>query len=260
MKKILFSFALLALASTTVFAADSPWAGTWKLDLSKSHFTGDTFTYSKTSTGMMHYSDGSTTSFDFGTDGKPYPTAQGRTTTWTADGDHTWTSIAKYNDTVLSTTHRTLSADGKTLTIVSSGKRPDGSDFKEESTYVRVTGTSGLAGKWRNVKYDQTAADFYILSFPSPAIIKWDIPSQKETVTGKMDGSDLPISGPNVPKNLTLSLKLVSPTKLTYTVRDGGKPLAYGSDTLSADGKTLTDVSWSPGKESEKQTGIYIKQ
>jgi hypothetical protein len=29
--------------------------------------------------------------------------------------------------------------------------------------------------------------------------------------------------------------------------------------TLSADGRTITDVSWTPGKESEKQTAVYQK-
>jgi len=53
---------------------------------------------------------------------------------------------------------------------------------------------------------------------------------------------------------------MVSATKDTYTVKVAGKTVGFGMQTLSADGKTLTDVSWSPGKESEKETGVYERQ
>src|SRR6266849_2202506 len=64
-------------------AVDSPWVGTWKLDMAKSNFTGDTVTYSKTPAGLYHISDGSTVSYDFAVDGKEYPTSSGNKTTWT---------------------------------------------------------------------------------------------------------------------------------------------------------------------------------
>ena len=118
-----------ALTAPLALAADSPWLGTWKLDPAKSHFTGETFAYSKLPNGMMHYTDGSTTSYDFGIDGKEYATVSGRSTAWTAAGDNAWDSVAKYKGTLLSKTHRVLSGDGKTLTIHSTGTQPDGKTF-----------------------------------------------------------------------------------------------------------------------------------
>jgi hypothetical protein len=97
-------------------AADSPFTGTWKLDPSKSHLTGDTFTYSKAPNGMMHYDDGANSS-DFGIDSKEYPLPNAHTTTWTANSNHSWTSVNKFNGTVIGTAHRELSADGKTYTV-----------------------------------------------------------------------------------------------------------------------------------------------
>jgi hypothetical protein len=47
---------------------------------------------------------------------------------------------------------------------------------------------------------------------------------------------------------------------VTSTVSLNGKPLGTDVMTLSADGKVLTDVSWSAGKENEKQTYVYDKQ
>jgi hypothetical protein len=260
MKKLLLVCALAVFAALPALAADNPWVGTWTLDLNKSHFTGDTFTYSKAANGMMHFSDGSIANFDFAVDGKEYKTVYDRTTIWTAAGDNAWDSVAKANGKVLSKTHRQLSADGKTLTITTTGTRPDGTAFKDETIYTRVTGTTGLIGKWRSTKVTISAPDSFIISTPSPGIMHWDIPAYKETVQGKFDGTDLPITGPDVPAGLTLSVKRISPSKLSYIVKGNGKPDSYGTQTLAADGKSFSDVSWSAGKPGEKGTGVYVKQ
>lgn len=260
MKKLSLVCALVFFAALPALAAENPWIGTWKLDPAKSHFTGDTFTYSKAANGMMHYSDGSVASFDFAIDGKEYKTVYDRTTTWTAAGDNAWDSVSKANGKVLSKSHRTLSADGKTLTIASTGTTPDGTAFNDEAVYTRVTGTKGLIGKWRSTKVTISAPDSFVVSAPSAGIVRWDIPAYKEFVQGKMDGTDLPITGPDVPPGLTIGIKQVSPAKISYTVKHDGKPDSYGTQTLAADGKSFTDVSWSAGKPGEKSTGFYAKQ
>jgi hypothetical protein len=260
MKKTLLALALLALTTAPALATDNPWSGTWKLNVVKSQFTGDTFTYSKAANGMMHYSDGSVVSYDFGIDGKEYKTVYGRTTMWTAAGNNAWDSVYKGNGTILSKTHRELSADGKTLTITSTGTKPDGSKFNDVVVYSRVTGTNGLAGKWRSTKVDVSAPDMWIISSPSPDVLHWDIPGYKETVEGKLDGTDLPVSGPTVPAGLTFGIKKVAPRKLSYVVKVSGKVDTYGVQTLAADGKSFTDVSWSPGKQTEKSTAVFEKQ
>jgi hypothetical protein len=94
----------------------------------------------------------------------------------------------------------------------------------------------------------------------SPGILHWDIPGYKESVEGKPDGTDNPLKGPTVPAGLTLSFKYLSPTKISYVIKNNGKPDAYGIQTLAADSKSFTDVSWSPGKEGEKSTGFYARQ
>lgn len=260
MRKFLLICAFALFATLPALAVDNPWVGTWTLDLNKSHFTGDTFTYSKATNGMMHFSDGSVANFDFGIDGKGYKTVYDRTTTWTAAGNNAWDSVTKANGKVLVNTHRQLSDDGKTLTITETGKRPDGTTFHDEAVYTRVTGTTGLVGKWRSTKVTISAPDSFIISSPSPGIMHWDIPAYKESVQGKLDGTDLPITGPNVPPRLTLAVKQVSPTKISYVVKGNGKPDSYGIQTLAADGKSFTDVSWSAGKPGEKATGVYVKQ
>jgi hypothetical protein len=260
MRKFLLAFALLAVPTLSAAAANNPWIGTWKLDPAQSHFTGDTFTYSKAANGRLHFSDGSTESYDFGIDGKEYKMALGRTTSWTASGDNAWDTVTKFKGNVLENVHYQLSPDGKTLTIIESGTKPDGSSLKDESTYTRLSGSTGLLGKWQSVKVNVSAPGTYVLAFPTASTIKWEIPSYKEWVEGKLDGSDLPITGPTVPAGLTLSVKLDAAHKLSYTVKANGKPVGYGVETLSADGHSFTAVTWSPGKQSEKASEFYIKQ
>lgn len=258
MKKPLLACALF-LTSISATAADNPWLGTWKLDTAKSQFTGDTFTYSKTANGLMHYSDGSTISWDFGIDGKPYKAYHDQTTTWTAVGDNAWDAVISANGKELYRVHREVSVDGKTLTVHVTGAKPDGSAFNEETVYTRVTGTNGLVGKWRSTKANYTA-DTVVISSPTPGILRFDFPTYKESYEGKGDGTDRPLTGPTIPVGSTISFKRRSPTQFSYTVKNNGKAENLGIQTLAADGKSFTDVSWSPGKESEKSTGVYVKQ
>jgi len=260
MKKLLLAFAVAAFAALPAFAAENPWVGNWKLDMSKSHFTGDTFTYSRAANGMMHFSDGSIESYDFKVDGKPYHSWGNRTATWTADGDNAWSQVVEADGKTLATIHRSLSADGKTLSNTYTGTKPDGTSFNDTATYVRVSGTKGLEGKWRSTKVSISAPDNFVISEPSPGTMRWELPSEKASVEGKADGSDLTINGPTLPPGMTIAFKPEGRHKFSYVQKLNGKVQGYGTQTLAADGKSYTDVSWSPGKASEKQTAFYVKQ
>jgi hypothetical protein len=260
MRNVLLASALAVLPALSAFAADNPWNGTWKLDLAKSKFTGDTITYSKLENGRFHFTDGSAESYDFGTDGKEYQAYFGYKTTWTPAGDNAWDSVVKFNGTVVNNVHRQISSNGKTLTVTSKGTKPDGSSFNDEYTYTRLTGTTSLVGKWKSTKVNISASDTFVVSSPSDGVLRWEFPEYKQTVEGKSDGSDLPATGPTTPAGTTVAIKILSLKKLAYTVKISGKPVSIATQTLSADGKTLTDVSWSPGKESEKATAVYTKK
>jgi len=260
MKKLFLVCALTLFAILPAIAADNPWIGTWKLDPAKSHFTGDTFTYSKAANGMMQYSNGSTIKFEFAIDGKEYKSVYDRTVTWTTAGDNAWDTVYKANGKVLSKSHRQISPDGKTMTITNTGTRPDGTTFTNDLVFTRVTGTNGLVGEWRTTKVTISAPDSVVVSSLSPGIMHWDYPAFKYSFEGKFDGTDLPVTGPTAPSGTTISCKMLSAQKISYENKVAGKITGYGLLTLAADGKTFTDASWDPGKESEKETSFYEKQ
>jgi len=258
MKQILLVISLLALPMMAAFAADSPWVGTWKFDPAKSNITGDTFTISKTKSGLYHFSDGSTVKFDFGVDGKEYKSAYNHTTIWTKAGENAWDSVTKADGKELWKIHRKLSADGKMQELTISGTKPDGSSYSDKVEYTRVTGTGGLVGKWQSTKADVSSPDSWVISATAEGM-RWESPGQKQVVAGKA-GVDLPVTGPTTPPNMTFNYKLKSPKQLSYVVKFNGKPDTYGVQTLAADGRSYKDVSWNPGKENEKSTSVFIKQ
>ncbi|MGC1729149.1 MAG: hypothetical protein WA747_07185 [Steroidobacteraceae bacterium] len=261
MRTTLIICSLLALPAGAVSAADSPWNGTWKLDVQKSHFTGQTFSYSERPGGMLHYEDGSTASFDFGLDGKEYKTWANRTTAWSAAGKNTWDTVTRADGRVLWKGHIALSADGKTLTMTFTGARPDGQDFREEDVLHRVTGTDGLIGSWRSTKVTgPTGPQTFVISSPAPGVLHYDIPDLKVTAEGRTDGSDNPLTGPSIPAGATISFRALTPTRIKYVMKVNGKADSIGEQTIAADGRSFSDVNWNPGRPSEKTKAVYVKQ
>ena len=254
--------ALFAVSYCTLpaFADNNPWIGTWKLNKTKSHLTGQTFTYSKNANGLDHFSDGAT-EFDFTANGIDYPIMGGQTESWTFAGTNIWTVTDKLNGKVISTTHVELAPNCKTMKMVTTGTRPDGSSMNDESTFNKTKPGEGcLEGTWKSVNVSTSTPGMWIVSQSSPDEWKWEIPDWKETVTGKPDGSDLAISGPEVATGMTVAIKQDGARKVTYAVKQNGKTLDQGEQTLAANGKSFTDQSWVPGKENEKQTSVYDKQ
>ncbi|HEY2678669.1 MAG TPA: hypothetical protein VGI65_16980 [Steroidobacteraceae bacterium] len=260
MKASLVFCSLLVLPIGAAFAADSPWVGTWKADPAQSHVTGDTFEYSKGPGNLLHYSDGSTASYDFGIDGKEYKTWANRSATWTPTGKSSWDTESKIDGKVVSKGHRELSSDGKTLTINYSGTRPDGAPFNDRDVYTRVGGNDGLIGTWRSVKSSFTGPMEFINSSPTPGVLRQEIPDLKAFTEGPFDGKDHPVTGPTVPPGTTIAQTAVTPTQVSYVIKVGGKPDSIGTQAIATDGRSFTDTSWNPGKESEKITVVYVKQ
>jgi len=148
MKRILVLVSILALsliASETLLAQqESPWVGTWKLNVAKSNFTGTQPPKSQTRTEVAQgdgfkvtyegiAADGSPISYGYTTnlDGKDSPYS-GRepngadTVAVTRVDANTRTAIQKKAGKTLYTTRGVVSKDGKVLTITSKGMNAQG--------------------------------------------------------------------------------------------------------------------------------------
>lgn len=259
MKHIALTLVLLVASAGAAAALNSPFAGTWKLNVDKSSLAGQTLTYAATATGFQ-FSNGSSVKFDFALDGKDYPVVPGRTVSWTKSADNTWDSIYKDGKgTVVSKVHRVLSADGKTMTVVSTDYHADGTTSQETDVRTRISGGPGLAGSWKEVKVSRDTTTM-IISVPSAGHIRYESPRAKEITEGPVDGTPSPVQGPSVMEGATIAYKQSTSNELTWSYAVKGKVLWQGVDTVSSDGKSLTSVGWAPGKESEKTTEVYDKQ
>ncbi len=259
MKKLLCCACAAALsmaAAVPCFAAGSPWDGTWKLNQTKSKMTGSTVTITKA--GDMYMVNTGSFSYKFACDGKDYPILADRTVSCTG-GPRSFTDVVKIKGKPYMTTKREISADGATMSTVSTGNRPDGTAFTDRQTETREGSGAGLAGTWKETKVQNSAPDVMVLKV-NGNVLHFESPGFKEVSNAKLDGTPGPISGGTAPPGLMVSNKADGTNKVASTVMLNGKELGKDIMTLSADGRTITDVSWTPGKESEKQIAIYEKQ
>jgi hypothetical protein len=262
MKKLtmcVFVAALAFVAATTCFAADSAWNGTWKENPAKSKLTGHRLMVTEKPGGMMHFSNGGAISYDFACDGKPYPVLKGQTLTCTGNPQSGYDLTMTVNGKTVSKQHRAFSADGKEMTIKGTGYRGDGSSSNFEEVRRREGSGTGMVGTWVEAKVQDEKPDVVSLTLNGDTL-HMQIPAEKVTVDVKLDGSDAKVSGPNVPPGATFSAKQEGSNKLQFARKLNGKGFEDGTFVLSADGKTMTEESWVPGRMAEKETVVFEKQ
>lgn len=252
------TFGLFVLA--TVYAADSPFVGTWKLNPARSEFTGTTITLEPGGAGEMKATaEGQT--YTFKMDGKDYPTPFGMTAAWTQVDPATWKTVYKMpnNGPVAATDTLTLSADGATLTSTSRGTMPNGESFENVVVYQRVSGSAGLVGKWKSSKVQLSSPETVEIAPYEGDGLTWKFPALKVTLGVKFDGTDHPVTGPTVPPGMTIALSRIDARSFNLTQKMNGRVIYRGTYSLSVDGKTLTAIFAAEGTQ-EKSTAVYERQ
>jgi hypothetical protein len=245
--------------SATVAAADSPWDGTWKLNPAKSKLTGYTFSYKALPGGKLQYDNGAQFAVTFACDGKPYPIVGTSTVVCTTPSTGEYDYAFATDGKTMSTQVLKLSADGKYIGETEKDLHPDGTTATASSTYTRVDEGSGLVGTWKQTDVKITAPDaFTYKTFDGGVDIAY--PAYKQTIHLTFDGKPSTIEGPSVSPGSTVIAVSAGPLSYTETDKVGDKVVSLSKTTVSADGKTMTSVSWDPGKESEAATYVYDKQ
>ena len=255
---------LCAAAASSCYAATSPWDGTWKLNDAKSNFTGDTFSITQKDDGALSYTDGPI-SYDFACNGTAYPTFANRTITCTGGPQRGYTFTMKAGSTVLSKSYRVISPNGKTMTVQDTDMNPDGSSSTYQETYQRIGETSGsksttgIAAKWKNVNVKETGTHTMKIMV-SGKTISLQYPESQEQVSGKLDGSDLRVTGPTIPAGAFETFKSEGADKLHFAVKYKDRTLEEGDMALGQGGKVIAMQEWLSGDAGNKKTLIYDKE
>jgi hypothetical protein len=252
----IFCFTAVISAASFALAVDTPFAGTWKLNLSKSQLVGDTVKFAPDGDGMRIISSGE--SYVFKSDGSANKTRFG-TASWKKIDDHTWEETDMVKDRLDSKATWTLSADGKTLMERITGDKPGGGNFEDASRFVRVGGTNGLAGSWKDREFKGSSPSLLVISDADNGLIV-DEPDFKVKAMGSFDGKPGTVEGPTIPPGASFVLSRLGSHSFKMTRTQNGKPLDVATWTVSADGKVLKSVSRTAGTNDPPTTEVFEKQ
>jgi hypothetical protein len=245
------------LLATTAALAENPFAGTWKIDYSKSKMTGSTVTFAPAGAGAIRLTE-SGMSYSFKPDGSDVTTPFGDPAQWTKVDDMTWKAVLKKGSMTLDNDTWKLADDGKSIKVSSTGTKPNGDQFNEEETFVRMTPGKGFFGKWKSTKMANDKPNSFQIDASGEDGIIWNIPEIKASVALKFDGTEVAPVGPTVPEGLTLAATRTGAHSLRLVEKIKGKVIFTGSYTVSADGKMMTEVGSAPGAV-EPERVVYMK-
>ncbi len=247
MKQYVFC-ALLAIAvllAAGASQAQSPFDGTWRVDLSQTKFSPKPLSF-YISQAWYHCTGSCNPSYDIAADGQDHPVSGHAydTLSVTIVDPHTISVIAKKGGKSIYEQTRTVSADGKTLTVKTT-EHPMNSD--QPVTFVTSGKRSGMAssgvhatsGNW--IIQKQSGSDNALLTTYKLNGDEFSMTEPTgETYTAKFDGADYPAKGAYGYD--AVSLKKINDHSVEETDKRAGTVVDVSTMTVSANGKTLTVV------------------
>lgn len=225
--------------------AQSPFNGTWKTNMAESKLSQKPYIFS-VNNGMYDCetcapkinvkADGQ----DQAVTGQPYDTISVQV----ADPNSIHV-ITKKGGKPTSDGTRTLSADGKTLTIAGTNYPADGSQpVKFEVKFTRTAagpaGSNATSGSWRIQKVSEDTAGLTSTWKVSGDDVSMSTPTG-ESWQAKFGGGESPVKG--IYANETVSVKKLGPREIEVTYMRDGKLYVVDKITVSTDGKKMTTVS-----------------
>jgi hypothetical protein len=256
-KRTLQLLLIICLATSTLWAANDPFVGKWKLNPSKSVLTDQ---MKVASVGANKYA------FDFGggdaetivVDGTDQPGLFNTTLSVTVESPDTWKVVRKGQGRVLLTGIWKLSPDGTTLTDAFTANQPNGSNLTLDYVYRRTAGTSGFPGTWESTSEKvNSAVELQIQPFGDG--LSFINAAAQSTKKMKFDGNEYPDEGPNVPSGAVSSGRRLSERGLELTDKIQGKVRDTQKIELSPDGKTLT-MTVQPAGRSKPNVLVFDRE
>jgi hypothetical protein len=249
---------VVCLSTGTMWAANDPFVGKWKLDPAKSNLSDE---MKVAAAGDNRYT------FDFGAgqtetivvDGTDQPGLFGTTLSVTADAPDTWKVVRKKDGRTMLTGIWKLSADGKTLTDTFRANQPDGTLTSLDYVYTRATAGSGFVGTWQSTS-EKINSSFEIEIQPYGGDgLSFVTPAQKTTKSLKFDGKDYPSQGPNVLSGSASSAHRVNERHLEMTDKVEGKVIDTQQVEVSPDSNTLT-MTVQPVGQSKPNVLVFDRE
>jgi hypothetical protein len=259
------------LVTSSVWAANDPFVGKWKVNPSKSKLNDE---MKVEAAGANKYA------FTFGpgqvdtvvVDGSDQPGLAGTTLSVTVRGPNSWEVVRKMKGRMLLTARWTLSEDGKTLndaftqylpdgTTLFSQPLPDGSTLFLPYVYERTAGNSGFLGTWDSESAKVTKGiELQILPYEGDGL-SFKRSDEEMVKRIKLDGNDYPDLDPNGgDKGTAYSGCRVNERSLEITEKFKGKITGTRQIELSRDLNTLTVTVSLVGQSRPQSIFVYDRE
>jgi hypothetical protein len=258
MTRLTCALALTALVAGTVWAADDPFCGKWKLNKEKSKVTGEQMKIEDLGDNKLKFTSGNGDTDTLTMDGADQPIHYGYMMALTKESPTSFKMVIKKDGKTVSSMTHSLSDDGNTQTIKGTDYKPDGATSDFEMVDKRVGGGSGWTGTWESTKLDFNSPDTWDVDANGSNGLTFKDPAYKETWSFKFDGKDYPGSGPDVPSGATASCKRIDAHHFEMTFKIKGKVLNRSTFEVAPDDKTMTQTVHATGQPNA-QTYVYDK-
>ncbi|HEY1804669.1 MAG TPA: hypothetical protein VGG45_09315 [Terracidiphilus sp.] len=236
--------AAIALLTASLSCAQSPFDGTWKTDLAKTAFSTKPLTFYIS--GGWYHCVSCSPGFDVPADGQDHAVSGQSydTVSITIVDPQTISVVAKKGSAVAFEQTRTISADGRTLTVKTTGHPLNGGAATNFVTVGKRSGAlpSGVhatSGNW--VIEKQTGSGNALLTTYKTKGDELTMTSPTgETYTAKFDGNDYPYRGAYAYD--AVSLKKINDHSFEEIDKRAGQAIDDSTNTVSPNGKTMTVV------------------
>lgn len=251
------AFLMTALSVAAVSRAQSPFDGTWHVNMNQTKFSpkpigfyiGQEWYHCTTcNPEVVVQADGQ----DHAVTGQPYDTMSVKIV-----DPNTIAITTKKAGNVDAESTRAVSANGKTLTVKITAHPMSGGDpVTTEATATRIgiapSGVHATSGNWKLDKVKQSDNGLTTTYKSNGDEITMTSPTG-ETYTAKLDGTDAPVKGAY--SYDTVSLKKIDAHTIEETDKRAGNVVDVAKMTVSSDGKKMTIVETSKPTD---RTSTYV--
>ncbi|MFZ0761348.1 MAG: hypothetical protein WAM69_15480 [Candidatus Sulfotelmatobacter sp.] len=248
------------LVAGTLWAANDPFVGKWKVNPSKSKLNDEMkVEVAGTNRYAITFAPGMVDTVV--ADGSDQPALRGTTLSITVKGPNNWVVIRKMKGRTLLTGYWELSEDGKTLNDSYTEYPPDGStSLFLPYVYERTAGSSGFPGTWdSDTEKVKAGIEFQIRPYEDDGL-SLNSPDAEMTTKMKFDGNDYPDLDPDGAPGSAFSGRRVNERRVEIAHKFKGKITSTRQLELSTDLKTLTITVSLVGQYRPKNILVFDRE